>query len=368
MRRIAIWNTAFLGDAVLTLPLIRALSAAFPGAALDFYVRKGLGGLFAAQPELAAVHEYDKRSGRSGPLALHRLGRELASRRYDVWVGAHQSPRSSLLALLSKARVRVGYSGSLLRRLCYTRLVERRFTRLHEIERLLRLAEPVLGASGLPLPETAPWPELVLPEAALAAAETFWRTGIHRPCLGLHPGSVWGTKRWTTDGFAQVARNALAEGAEVMIFAGPGEQEMAAEVISRIGAPPGTGKLHDLSGRLSLPELAAFIGRLDCYLGNDSGPLHLAWCQRVPVTALFGPTVRELGFFPRGANARVFEVPLPCRPCGLHGPQKCPLGHHRCMKDIGVAEVWADVRSKLFGPGRSPRTAVSAGSPSRQEV
>lgn len=355
MRRIAIWNTAFLGDAILTLPLVRALKDAFPQAEADFYVRRGLGDLFRAQPELHAVVECDKR--RSGPGELLRLGRDIAARRYDLWIGCHLSPRSSLLALLSRAPIRVGYSGSLLRRLCYTHLVGRDFGRRHEIERLLLLAGPV-GAAPDPTPTARP--RLILPPALREAA---FRNATH-PCLGLHPGSVWGTKRWTEEGFAFVAAAALAAGADVVLFAGPGEEAEAARVQDltlRAALPPGSGRLRNLAGRLSLPELAAAIGALDCYLGNDSGPLHLAWSQGVPVTAIFGPTTEKLGFFPRGEHASVVEIPLPCRPCGLHGPQVCPLGHHRCMKDINPEVVWQDVRRKLFATASPQSTSADSG-------
>ena len=146
MRRIAIWNTAFLGDAVLTLPLLRAVAAAWPDASIDLYVRRGVGPLLAAQPELSAVHEYDKRAAERGALALLRLGREAAARRYDLWLGAHLSPRSAFVALRSGAGTRVGYTGGPLQRLCYTATVPRRFGELHEIERLMDLLRPVLPA------------------------------------------------------------------------------------------------------------------------------------------------------------------------------------------------------------------------------
>ena len=133
----------------------------------------------------------------------------------------------------------------------------------------------------------------------------------------------------------------------MLLFAGPGEEGMAQEVI-RLAGLAGNPLLHDLSGAVALTELAAVLGMLDCYVSNDSGPMHLAWAQHTPVTALFGPTVRSLGFFPRGETARVFEVALSCRPCGLHGPQTCPLGHHHCMTEIDVDAVWEDVLSKLF--------------------
>ena len=350
IRKIAVWNTAFLGDAVLTLPLIQTLAEAFPGAVLDFYVRKGLASLFEAHPAIRAVHEYDKRpqAGNAGFAALWRTGRRLAANGYDLWIGAHPSPRSALLARLSGARIRIGYGIGPVGAFCYTHRVVRRFGEQHEIERLLELAHPVLPEGfRLDRPQCR-WPDLVLPESARLAAETF-RSGLAPagPLLGQQPGSVWGTKRWTPAGFAEIARRGAERGAHVLLFAGPGEEGMAQEVI-RLAGLAGNPLLHDLSGALSLTELAAFLGMLDCYVSNDSGPMHLAWAQHTPVTALFGPTVRSLGFFPRGETARVFEVALSCRPCGLHGPQTCPLGHHHCMTEIDVDAVWEDVLSKLF--------------------
>ncbi len=75
--------------------------------------------------------------------------------------------------------------------------------------------------------------------------------------------------------------------------------------------------------------------------------MHLAWAQDTPLVALFGPTVRKLGFFPRGDNSTVLEVPLDCRPCGLHGPKKCPKGHHDCMRRLTPDMVWDALRAKL---------------------
>lgn len=110
--------------------------------------------------------------------------------------------------------------------------------------------------------------------------------------------------------------------------------------------PPGA-KIINLAGKLSLAELAAYFQRLACLVCNDSGPMHLAWTQGVPVTAIFGPTVRDLGFTPRGENSHVVEIDLPCRPCGLHGHKDCPLKHHKCMALIKPDKVWEYVKKEL---------------------
>ena len=235
-------------------------------------------------------------------------------------------------------------------RLAYTHVVPRLFAKLHEIERILQLLAP-LGVA----PPARPWPVPALPEAARKAAADFWETLPPGPVLGIHPGSIWPTKRWLTEYFADIAVRALWLERTVLIFAGPGEEDTADDVLLHVASILGEGeeamppkaKIINLAGQLSLAELAAYFQRLACLVCNDSGPMHLAWAQGVPVTAVFGPTVRGLGFFPRGENSHVVELALPCRPCGLHGHKVCPLGHHHCMAWIRPERVWELVKHEL---------------------
>lgn len=339
MQRIALWNTAFLGDAVLSLSLVHSLRHAWPEAQLDMYVRSGFGSLFSAQHCLNRVYEVSKKDSLLQSLDL---GKQIASRSYNVWVSAHQSFRSSLVAFLSKAPVRVGYTGSWHRKLAYTHTIDRCFATMDETDRLHQLAK------ALNLPEETLWPTLELPCQAVEQASNFWQKLASGPVLGIHPGSTWGTKRWTPEGFAFVAKEAHKAGCQLLFFAGKGEEAAAAQVIeaAQLANSPG---VHNLAGKLSLTELAAYIARLNCYLSNDSGPMHIAWAQHVPLVAVFGPTTRSLGFFPRGEKSQVIEAHnIPCRPCGLHGPQNCPKGHHDCMRRVAPQEVWQACQNKLF--------------------
>ena len=135
MKRIAVWNTAFLGDAVLTLPVLQSLKQAYPEAQIDYYVRRGVASLFEAHPAISKVYEYDKRGGQKGLTSILRLGHELALRNYDLWISTHTSLRSSFLARASRAKMRIGYKEAVLGRLCYTHQVARRFNELEEVER-----------------------------------------------------------------------------------------------------------------------------------------------------------------------------------------------------------------------------------------
>lgn len=339
--KIGVWQTAFLGDAVLTLPLLKALRDRFPDAEIHFFVRAGVESVFEAQPEITRVRLFAKRGSQKSLNAAVRLGWDIGREGFDLWLSTHTSLRSALVAGATGIKKRIGYDRPWYNRFAYTETVSRRFTELAEIERLMELARP-LGITG-----PAPQARLVLPGAATHAADRFWETsGFDRPVLGIHPGSTWPTKCWPVEYFSEIVTRASDRGAHVLVFAGPGEEAVAGEVIDRAQADP--LRVTNLAGQLSLPELAAYLGRLDAYLTNDSGPMHLAWTQDVPLVALFGPTVEALGFFPRGRNSTVMQVSdLDCRPCGLHGPRKCPQGHFKCMKNLTPDMVWGTLKAKL---------------------
>lgn len=339
-KKIGVWQTAFLGDAVLTLPLVRALKDRFPEAEIHFFVRAGVESVFGGQPEIARVRPFAKRGREKSLNAAVRLGWEIGREGFDLWVSAHTSLRSGLVAGATGIGRRIGYSRPWFNRFAYTETVDRRFDELAEIERLMELARP-LGIDG-PAPEA----ELVLSATARDSADRFWtRSGFIGPVLGVHPGSTWPTKCWPVEYFSDIVRRAAEAGAHVLVFGGPGEEPVAQAVIDGALADP--SRVTDLSGRLTLSQLAAYLGRLDACLTNDSGPMHLAWTQNVPLVALFGPTVKRLGFFPRGENSTVMETDVDCRPCGLHGPKKCPKGHFRCMRELTPDVVWTEVKRKL---------------------
>ena len=269
-----------------------------------------------------------------------KYGKQLAEKKYSIWISAHQSWRSTIIAHMSAAPIRIGYNSGPFSRLVYTHAVDRSFQHLPEIERLLLLAKP------LGIHEEDDWPRLTLHSQARRVADRIWADlPQDKPVLGIHPGSVWPTKRWPAEYYAEIAATAAKHNVQIMLFSGKGEENEARTVIEKSGL--NASELLDMSGKLSLTELAACLSKLDCYLTNDSGPMHLAWAQNTPVTAIFGPTTKALGFFPRGSQSSVVETNLRCRPCGLHGHKKCPQKHHDCMRTITPQMVWQDVWPKL---------------------
>jgi heptosyltransferase-2 len=102
---------------------------------------------------------------------------------------------------------------------------------------------------------------------------------------------------------------------------------------------PGT-PIVNVAGKLTLLESAALLDRCAIVLTNDSGLMHLASARKRPLVAIFGSTVRQLGFAPWGEASRIVERPeVPCRPCTAIGRASCPRGHFRCMRDISGDDV-----------------------------
>ena len=320
-------QTAFLGDGVLTTPLLTVLAERH--GPVDVVTTPAAAPLLETHPAVAAVIRYDKRGSDRGLVGLWRLARRLRVRRYTRAYLPHRSWRSAALAILAGARERIGFADSPAAA-TYTRRLPRPTTG-HEVERLLSLAGPG-PASG-----NAPSVHLGLTADDRAAADAWLRDrGIGPGFTAMAPGSIWGTKRWP--GYAELA--AGISGA-IVVVGGPEDAPLAEAIVA--AAP---GRAHTAAGSLGLRASAALIERAAALVTNDSAPLHLATAVGTPVVALFGPTVPAFGFGPRGPTDLVVEHPaLACRPCSAHGPQVCPLGHHRCMRELSDASVLAAVAS-----------------------
>jgi heptosyltransferase II len=329
-------QTSFLGDTVLTTPLLAQLANRGP---VDVVTTPASAALLANHPAVRAVIVYDKRGGDRGIRGLLRLARRLRASRYDVALLAQGSWRSAVLALLAGIPSRIGFTSSTGRWL-YTKRVPYRDD-LHHAARLLMLARP----NG-----REPLPEELRPTLAPGDAE---RSAVNallaqhavqpgQPLVALAPGSVWATKRWPY--YPELAR-LLASRARLVVI-GSGADAPFAQAI--LAAEPSA---IDATGRLSLLASAELIGRCGVVVTNDSAPLHLASAMGTPTVAIFGPTVPGFGFGPLSPRASVVgRDTLPCRPCDRHGPQRCPLGHHRCMRDILPALVAERALTLLLTP------------------
>lgn len=322
-------QTAFLGDVVLTTPLLDALATRH--GPVDIVTTPGAAALVETHPAVRRVIPYDKRGADRGLAGLIRLVRTLRAGRYDVAYLPHRSLRSAALAWLAGIPQRVGFQDGW--RSLYTE-GRGRARQGHEIDRLLALG----GGSA---PHHAR-PSLHLTVADRAATEQFLQAhGVQEPFVALAPGSIWGSKRWPY--YRELAQR-LAQHVAIVTVGGPEDAALGEQVVQGVEGGGAAWRAANACGRLSLRQSAELIRRAAVLVTNDSAPLHLAQAVDTPTVAIFGSTVPAFGFGPRGPRDVVVElVGLSCRPCSAHGPPVCPLGHHRCMRDIDVERVLAAI-------------------------
>ncbi len=324
-------QTSFLGDMVLTTPLIAELASRGP---VDVVATPASAGLLANNPDVRRVIVYDKRRSARGLRGFRRIARELAASRADAVYLAQGSLRSAALAFATGVRVRVGFATSAGRAL-YTRTVPYRRD-LHHAARLWQLAAPDREPDAEQRrPRLHPGAEEQAAVDALLGASP-----DARPLVALAPGSVWATKRWPY--YADLAR-ALAGEARLVVIGSADDRHLAAAIVDAAG--PST---VDATGHLSLLASAELIGRCRLLVTNDSAPQHLASAMGTPTATLYGPTVPEFGFGPLAPHSIVVGHPtLDCRPCDKHGPKVCPLQHWKCMREVTAGDVAAQVRHLL---------------------
>lgn len=356
-------QTSFLGDVILTTGLLASLAERGP---VDVVTTPAGAPLLAHDPSVREIFIYDKRGGARGISGLWHTAQLLKARfglgtppedtaaRSPRTSGGNGAPRaeppapiaylaqgsvrSGMLALLAGFPERVGFSTAAGRAL-YTRTVPYRADR-HHAERLWRL-----GAAS---PDAEPPPGAIRPRLFPDASDVravdalLARAGYAgEPLVALAPGSAWGAKRWP--GYPALA-SALARGARIVVVGGAEDRGFAAEIGSAVRGPSGT--VIDATGELTVLGTAELIRRCIAIVTNDSAPQHLASAMQTPTVTIFGPTVPEFGFGPLALRHATTGVSgLDCRPCDKHGPQQCPLGHWRCMRDLPATQVEDIVRT-----------------------
>jgi heptosyltransferase-2 len=166
--------------------------------------------------------------------------------------------------------------------------------------------------------------------------------------LGINPGAAFGSaKRWYPDRFADVARQlATQKNAKVVIFGGPGEADIAAEIEQNLA-----GNCLNLAGSTSLRGLMALIRNCRLFITNDSGPMHIAAAFGVPLVAIFGSTDHATTA-PYTDRAAIVRKDIECAPCKL---RECPTDH-RCMNEVTAADVVAASQQLLEKTSRTPWT------------
>lgn len=339
-----VFQTAFIGDVLLSIPLLKSIKKYKPNDKLHLFCRPALVTFFKKLDFVDEVFAADKSSSSAWKNSL----KPLLQNEYEAVFCPHESFRSAKAVKKIKAKNKVGYhkwwnayffNVRLQRPMEFPEAVRQMFL-LSAVDANFRMdynkwileAKPTshIGQDSYKLSKA------ILPD--FASMQVLNRKSINDPGsgskVGVAPGSVWNTKKWTK--YLQLVQQLIRSGHYVTLLGSKDELEICNEIEQAVGKSP---FLDNRCGEGDLWKAFEVLRDQDILVCNDSGLMHLASAAGTPTVAIFGPTTPALGYEPWSENAYLVQKPLSCRPCGLHGHKVCPIGTHECMTSVSVSEV-----------------------------
>ncbi len=343
LNSILVIRLSSLGDIVLSSLLVRVLRKTFPSARIDYLLKEEYASLMQYNKHLSTVIEFPKDGNFND---VRRFRKRISSTGYDLIVDLHGSLRSRVMCLGSKRVVRI--SKRVLARFFLIQFHWNLYNRFGGAPSVAERYVETVKEFGVT--DDGRGLEIHAETSNTQRAETLLRELQIRSgtrVLGLCPSARHENKMWPAERFTEAAVRLSDTFDAVLIFGSASESERCLEIAATIQQQKGLRAVN-LAGKISILETAAMMDHCSLIITNDSGLMHVASARQRPVVALFGPTTRELGFFPFRTRSSVIEHnTLSCRPCTHIGLPACPLGHFRCMLELDVSRVVDASRSLL---------------------
>ncbi len=342
--RILVTRLQYLGDILLTLPLVYALKRRFPNCEVDYLAKRPGVELLKGEPAIAALHQVP--GGREGPRATYRLVQRLRGRRYAVAFDLLSNPRSAWLVYASGSPVRIGGTRRVRRHL---------YTHAIRVPPGVRsaIAHHLYFLSVLGIDEEAAKPALTIaPEEEARARELLAASEIdmRKLKIGIHPGGKWEVKRWPVEAFAElvfrIKRNFRAD---VVIFRGP-EDAIYTDQLKRL-----TEEQAVCLPVLPVRTVAAVMHTLDAGVYCDGAAMHLSVAVGTPTVGIFGSSEPDIWFpYESFGPYRAAWIPISCRPCHIHS-----CDHLSCLRSLSADDVERQLAVVLARSESSVRAADS---------
>ncbi len=326
-KKILVTFLMHLGDLTLTTPFIHALRKAAPHAHITFLADEKLKDVVLHNPYLDEVITIDKKGRDNSLLALMACARRLSKMDFDVLINLHPNERCSFIDAFTKVKKRCGTTHTMFKPLwdVFTPLDRSMHAADMYLDVLTQLGVEKLEHNGL---------EIFPSEEYQQHAADFWREhGVFASdkLVGFNIGSAVVTKRWAPERFAEVADTLADKGYKPVFFGGTMDEDMVQEAVSKMKTTPIVA-----TGSFRIGELAAAMRRCSLIITNDSGPMHVAISQKVPIIAMYGPSSPKL-YGPYTEDATIVTAIPKCEGCAGGMKHKCD--DMRCMRDLHVEQV-----------------------------
>jgi len=337
VNRILVRGVNWVGDTILSYPMVQQLKILFPKSHLTILIPSYLVDLWKTFPHVDEIIPFQKKRGIGSIWEDLNLSQSLKERHFDLAVILPRSFRSAFHIYLARIPIRIGYRDEG-RSLFLTHKIHRtkEILHVHRVRYYQKLLEPLGKIENLPSPqitlreENRRWASQVLMDLGFLEG---------KPLIGMNPGATYGlAKCWYPDRFGELGKR-LSEKwqASILLFGKEEERPIVHEIQKHLGA-----KGINLTGKTSLLQLAALLERCALLVTNDTGTMHVAAAVGIPVVALFGSTPPHITG-PWGDGHVVVKKDVDCSPCWR---RVCPTDH-RCMELITVDDVEEVVNRKL---------------------
>ncbi len=311
-----------LGDIIMTTAFLKALKDKYKNAQIYYATKSEFAEILEHQPFIDGLFALKKN------MSITSFAKEFANDRFDCVFDLHKNPRSIALSYLVKTKEikRVNKHILYRQKLIHERLfwfIKDRTTNYNIDDQLALITNDFKYKK----------PVLYVKKADIT---------LKNSAVGIAPGAKWKTKIWPKEYFRYLIDMVVNNlGYDVFIFGSKDELDIANYI------KKGYKNVMNFAGELSIKETAEHMAHCSLVISNDSALMHLAVALDIPVVALFGPTVKEFGFYPKGKSVVLEKKDLSCRPCSLHGSDNCPIGTHQCMEDITPDEVFESIKYLL---------------------
>ena len=334
VNRVLIIQTAFIGDVILATSLIEEVRRRHPQAKIQFLLRTGNESLLKDHPHLEKLWVWDKKGGKYRNLL--RLVKEIKQYKFDAILNIQRFFSSGLFTTLIPAKVKIGFKQNPMSWL-FDKKIDHQIPHLHpdvsygayhEVQRNIQLLNALDGETHIDHDPKVYAPKLYFTESS--KVQSFVQDAGQYVVLA--PTSVWATKEWPMRKWRELV-DELVKNYSVFIIGAPADREKSQELKLNF-------LVKNLCGELSLLESAQLMRGAHRVFVNDSAPLHLASSVDANVIAIFNSTIPQFGFYPLSKFSHVVESVRPaCKPCGVHGHDRCPLTHYRCAYDIEIQQL-----------------------------
>jgi heptosyltransferase II len=320
MEKILVIQTAFLGDAILTLPMIEKLKEKFPLSEIDVLCIPSTQEIFEPSPFVSKVLVIDKKKAHKSLLKLYKLTNDIRYRGYTKIFSPHRSFRTSFIVMKSNVRDTYGFSNSALFHV-YKNVVEYK-SNIHEVQRNLDLIGYEYSSESWKI-----IPQIKVNETSRQKVAQFISSNnLKDNLIAIAPGSIWETKKYHEQYFKEIIKYFVDRSYKALIIGGESDKELCARL--SVGYD---GEVISTAGSFSIIESIGLLKSVRLLLTNDSAPTHFGMCADIPVLTIYCSTTPDFGFYPYNKKSSYISFnDLSCKPCGIHGHAKCPISTFDC--------------------------------------